>query len=200
MSSATASTAASAIGPPARAPSPYSTAVTHEPTPAPAPHSCAAGGNSQMYRQFARPYAQGKTWGWFYDEKGGWKVGICGRAYRHALSLRNGDEAPPVCSSTTSSTVLPTTASTSTDRRDQWRFAHRLRHRDANTDCNGDVGLLETHRQTPARRGLGTIELKVTDRSGTFTTAPAMTSDFYSYASAGYLGARGHFRQCLLLG
>ncbi len=79
--------------------------------------------------------------------KRGWKVGICGWAYRHALSLRNGDEAPPVCSSTTSSTVLPTTASTSTDRRDQWRFAHRLRHRDANTDCNGDVGLLETHRQ-----------------------------------------------------
>jgi Bacterial Ig domain len=67
----------------------YSTAVNHGGYTGAGAALCAAGASSQMYRAFPRPFAQAHASGYFYDNKGGWKVGFCGSAFRQVLSLRN---------------------------------------------------------------------------------------------------------------
>jgi hypothetical protein len=49
----------------------------------------AAGTAALMNRTFARPFAQGKVSGWFYDSTGGYKSGTCGTSFRQSLSLRD---------------------------------------------------------------------------------------------------------------
>src|SRR5690606_20423664 len=51
----------------------YSTAQNHGTYPGGGAAFMAAGESDQMYHSFARPFAQGKVSGWFYDQNGGWK-------------------------------------------------------------------------------------------------------------------------------
>jgi len=143
----------------------------------------AATETDQMYRAFTRPFAQCKGWGYFYDGKGGWKQGVCGNAYRQALSLRDmNNEAKVYIDNCFYS------ASNNTN------YFYRLvgngglaytayATRNTGTDCSGAWIYFETT-VTPGSPGAsptGTFTVKVTDGAGTTTSTQNLTTDYSSY-------------------
>lgn len=159
----------------------YSTTVNHGTYAGGGAAYCGAGQADQMFHTFSRPFAQGKAWGYFYDGKGGWKTGSCGNSYRQAFSIRNGDGTAKMYidnefyNSPDNSKYYYRIIGTGGIGHTAWAT------RDAATDCNGTWVYFETTVNAGAPGALGTMQLKVTDRSGTFTLAPAMPSDFYEY-------------------
>lgn len=161
----------------------YSTSVNHGSYAGAGAAWCGAGQSDQMYHSFSRPFAQGKVWGWFYDGKGGWKPSLCGNSYRQALSLRDN-----------SGTAKMFIDNEFYNTPDNSKYYYRtvgvggVTHttyatRDPNTDCNGTWVYFETtiSAGAPGSSPPGTIQVKVTDRAGSTTAAPAMTTDFYDW-------------------
>ncbi len=159
----------------------YSTGQTHGTYTGAGAAFCAANEADQMWHQFSRPFAGGKVGAWFYDGKGGWKAGVCGWSYRQCLSLRDLDGAAKMYIDNYFYSAL-----------DNTKYFYRtigsggVSHtayatRNANTSCDGAWIYFETTVNPGAPGALGTVQVKVTDGSGTFTASPAMTSDFYSW-------------------
>ncbi len=161
----------------------YSTAVNHGTYAGAGAAFMGAGQSDQMYRAFARPFAQGRGWGWFYDGKGGWKAGVCGWSYRQAFSLRDPDNAARMYIDNEFYNAP-----------DNSKYYYRLvaggggthtpyATRDPNTDCAGAWVCFETT-VTPAAVGAGppgSIQLKVTDRAGSTTTTINMPADYFDW-------------------
>lgn len=161
----------------------YSTARNHGVFPGGGTAFMAAGQSDQMYHSFARPFAQAKVSGWFYDQQGGWKAMVCGAAYRQSLSLR--DDITGV------GFIVDNCMASNVASGDYfWRTVGAggitytsYGSRNPNTACGGDWIYFETT-VTPGAPGsapTGTILLKVTDGAGTSSTVQNLTNDFFSF-------------------
>ena len=145
---------------------------------------CGALESDQMTHYFDRPFAQGTVSGYFYDPKGGWKQGVCGNAYRQAISLRNPGD--------TVNMFLDNCFYSATSNSNY--FYRKLggggsttytsyATRNPNTDCNGAWVYFETS-MAPNARGMsptGVITIKVADGAGTTTTTTDLQTDFFSF-------------------
>jgi len=162
----------------------YSTTINHGTYTGGGAAYCAATETDQMYHLFARPFAQGKVSGYFYDGKGGWKQSVCGWAYRQSLSLRALDGTG------TAMIIDNCLASNIGNGSYYWRTVGgggvtytAYATRNPATDCNGAWIYFETN-VTPAAPGAspsGSFVATVTDGAGTTTTTQNLTTDFGSY-------------------
>lgn len=162
----------------------YSTTQNHGTFTGAGAAYCGAGESDQMTHYLDRPFAEGTVSGWFYDGKGGYKTGVCGNAYRQALSLRNpGDAVTMFLDNCFASNVgnanyfyrkLGGGGSSS-------YFSYATRN--PNTDCNGAWIYFETKMapNAPGMSPTGTITIKVTDGAGTTTTTTDLQTDFFSF-------------------
>lgn len=161
----------------------YNTDVNHNSYTGAGAAYCGAGQADQMYHPFARPFAQGKVWGWFYDTKGGWKAGICGWYYRQALSLRDPDGAAKMfidnefySASDNSKYFFRTVGGGG--------IGHTpYATRNPNTSCDAAWVYFETtvNPGAPGASPTGTFVALVTDGAGTTSTTQNLTTDFFSY-------------------
>lgn len=161
----------------------YSTAQNHGTYPGGGAAYMAAGESDQMYHAFARPFAQGKASGYFYDSLGGWKGGVCGQTYRQALSLR--DNISGVGFILDNCFYSPSASQNYFFRTVGAGGIGYTAYgtRNPNTNCSGAWIYFEST-VTPGAPGAsptGTFVVKVTDGAGTSTSTQNLTSDFFSF-------------------
>jgi len=155
----------------------YSTTQNHNAYTGAGAAYCAAGASSQMYRSFARPFADAHATAYFWDYKGGYKSGVCGGGFRQALSLRNA-----------ASVILDNGISQNGATSYTWRQVGAggsgvntaYATRNPNTSCN-PAWILYEITVTPGAT-TATWTASVTDGAGTTTSAAqTLSSTFFSY-------------------